>query len=246
MSTTVPVTRGCGRRVQGGVYAECGLSPYGQPLEHFIIDPPVAVPKDLNLAVQGIDWIERGGVWHVLDWIGANHYPNVTDFLEEVRRFGLSRRIPRTEDFSRLTPDSRIVCVHGRAILDAKALATIYRPGENAPYVCPKALVFDPLPEWVIVHQGGGAEMCAGVWWQDVIQGTKDPTALDPRVKRELPSFSYMAWASPDAADVDYTPGMFASFPISNLVVVKAADGSHAAATEKASKAHLPVEEVPE
>ena len=38
-----PVERGCGEREQGGVYAETGLSPYGTPLEYFLIDPGMGV-----------------------------------------------------------------------------------------------------------------------------------------------------------------------------------------------------------
>ena len=45
----IPVERGCGEREPGGVYAECGLSPYGSPLEHFLIDPPMPLPEGVDL-----------------------------------------------------------------------------------------------------------------------------------------------------------------------------------------------------
>jgi hypothetical protein len=41
--------RGCGDREEGGVYAECGPSPYGSPLEHFLFDPPLPLPDGLDL-----------------------------------------------------------------------------------------------------------------------------------------------------------------------------------------------------
>ena len=44
-----PVERGCGEREPGGVYAECGLSPSGSPLERFLIDPPQPLADGLDL-----------------------------------------------------------------------------------------------------------------------------------------------------------------------------------------------------
>ena len=37
----VPEPRGCGDREEGGVYAESGISASGNPLEHFLFDPPL-------------------------------------------------------------------------------------------------------------------------------------------------------------------------------------------------------------
>lgn len=36
-----PVERGCGYRVQAGIYAVCPMSPDRMPLERFLFDPPV-------------------------------------------------------------------------------------------------------------------------------------------------------------------------------------------------------------
>lgn len=136
MNGAVPVARGCGTRVAGGIYAECGTSENGLPVEAFIMDPPEAIPEHLHLAPQGVAWVERRGVWHLVDWVGSEHYPNVADFIEECRRYGLSRRVPRTAPFERLTPASRILLVHARAIITNGAA---YRPKDGAPYSCPMA-----------------------------------------------------------------------------------------------------------
>lgn len=37
---TTTTERGCGKRVPAGIYAETRLSPGGQPVETFIVDPP--------------------------------------------------------------------------------------------------------------------------------------------------------------------------------------------------------------
>src|SRR3974390_3419799 len=70
-----PVERGCGQREQGGVYAECGLSPYGSPLEDFLIDPPQPLPEGLDLINKPQLWEDPAtGITHLLIWIGAEHY----------------------------------------------------------------------------------------------------------------------------------------------------------------------------
>jgi len=128
----VPVTRGCGRRTSGAAYWECGMSPDGRPIEEFLIDAPTLIPPGLAVAPRGVSLITVGGVTHVVDWIGAAHYPNVLDFVAEVARFGLSRRLPSSLDFARLTPASRILLVHARARVEN---ASVY-----GPFACPKNL----------------------------------------------------------------------------------------------------------
>ncbi len=41
INLTVPLERGCGMREKGGLYACCGTSPFGKPVEEFLIDPPL-------------------------------------------------------------------------------------------------------------------------------------------------------------------------------------------------------------
>ncbi len=66
-----PVERGCGEREQGGVYAECGLSPYGTPLEYFLIDPPRPLPEGLDIVNKPQLWEDPRYRDHApadLDW----------------------------------------------------------------------------------------------------------------------------------------------------------------------------------
>ncbi len=51
--------RQCGSRKEGGTYATCPLSPYGKPLEHFIVCKPVPiVADDYNLSNVGVKLVD--------------------------------------------------------------------------------------------------------------------------------------------------------------------------------------------
>ncbi len=206
----IAIARGCGTRKQGGIYFETGLSPYGQPLEYFIADPPILV-DNWNLSALGVQLIARQGITHIVDWVGSKHYPNVADYLEEVRRFGLSRRLAKTLDFSRLTKQTRILLVHARAWVEN---FTAY--GE---WTCPKDFSHH-LPEVLRHEPEADKRMCAGVWWQDIEGGV--PQEGDPLlIQREMPSFSYTGRRCPEGVKPQYRPAIFASFPCTRLVVVK-------------------------
>jgi len=122
-----PVERGCGDREPGGVYAESGLSPYGRPLEEFLLDPPIAVPDGLDLINKPQLWqrtvaagepvCDADGcpVYDLLIWVGQEHYPYCPDFIEELRRYGASRRLNPNLDLSLLSRTSRMILVHPRA-----------------------------------------------------------------------------------------------------------------------------------
>jgi hypothetical protein len=119
-----PVERGCGEREPGGVYAESGLSPWGRPLEEFLLDPPLPLPDGLDLVNKPQLWQrmlpsgepaldEQGQPIHdLLIWVGAEHYEYVPDFLEEVRRYGASRRLNPNLDLARLSRASRMLLAH--------------------------------------------------------------------------------------------------------------------------------------
>lgn len=119
-----PVSRGCGDREPGGVYIESGLSSRGRPLEEFLVDPPLPIP-------EGLDLINKPQVWQrmlpsgepaqdadglptydLLIWVGAEFYPYCADYLEEVRRFGASRRLNPNLDLSLLSKSSRMILAH--------------------------------------------------------------------------------------------------------------------------------------
>jgi len=120
----VPVPRGCGEREPGGVYIECGLSDHGLPLEAFLVDPPLPIPDGLDLINKPQLWqraapsgelvLDVWGqpVYDLLIWIGAEFYPYCPDFIEEVRRFGASRRLNPNLDLSLLSRASRMILAH--------------------------------------------------------------------------------------------------------------------------------------
>lgn len=194
-SMTTPVERGCGVRKEGGIYLECGMGASGMPLEWFIKDRPVLVDADaLGLSAIGIKLIRDGnGVYHVLDIVGREGYPNWADFLEEVRRFGLSRRASTTTDFGLLTADSRIMLAHSRAYWENVApymAERVPRIGWDDPAIrrdgyywehCPKSPDPKSDPCWLdgpsfgnrhtINGAGFGetaAAFCSGLWWEDL------------------------------------------------------------------------------
>jgi hypothetical protein len=238
----IPIERGCGTRRKGGIYAEVGLSPYGLPLEAFLIDPPVVVGREaLGLHPIGVTLLTnpKTGVRNVLDWIGEVHYPHVCDFLEEARRFGVSRRLPKNLDFSVLTPSSRLVLLHPRAWIDQAAGYFAARDQARWAAGC---------PQWLPDHLDPGLPpaMCAGLWWEDLTEGAAIPGGpdTDPRlVERTMPSFTYHARLRPGGVVPTYRLALFASFPLSRLAVVHDPDGgTHEPAMAAASHANLPVE----
>lgn len=215
MTHTVPV-RGCGTRVRGGIYAETHLSEDGNglPIEAFLLDPPLRLDfAKLGVTAIGTKMIERAGVFHLIDLVGSMHYPNVSDYIEEVRRFGVSRRISSSTDFSKLTAESRLLMGHSRAfITNFSEYAADWRytrtpkPGHPEPR-CPKGIVSH--------DQDLAPVFCAGAYWQDV-EGGK--SIVGRKVLRTMPSFSYEATSKPFDVTPAYECAIFASFPIHRLV----------------------------
>ena len=123
-----PVPRGCGDREPGGVYAESGLSPWGRPLEEFLIDPPLPIPEGLDLVNKPQTWqrmlpsgepaLDGEGlpIFDLLIWVGQEHYPYAPDYLEETRRFGASRRLNPNLNLSLLSRSSRMILAHPQAL----------------------------------------------------------------------------------------------------------------------------------
>ena len=218
----IPVLRGCGTRCRGGLYAECGLGPNGSPVEDFLMDPPVLLDfARLGVIPRGTHLVERNGVTHLFDWIGAESYGNVADFIEEVRRFGLSRRLSPKLDFSKLTGATRILLVHSRAYVENFAdYARAWEYTETASVAHP----FPRCPKHKAEHdQEDPPACCVGLYWQDIEGGLKVDGASKRTVGVRMPSFSYNAFSRPDGLKPKYLPAVFASFPITRLVAI--ADG---------------------
>lgn len=238
------IVRGCGTRVKGGTYLFFGTSPYGRPVEAFLKDYPQPLDPALRVSPRGITFIERGGVYHVLDWVGQSFYPNVYDYIEEVRLYGGSRHVSSKIDFSKLTPRSKHLLIHPRAIVtnwQEYYIAEEKRAQEISP--------LDPFTDWRgeccpkhthDAHHGP----CLAIGRFTLTNADLDIGGMySHRVIRSMPSFAYGGWRAPRGFVPQYAPGIFMSLPITAIQVVK---GNHEAVLKAAQRSSLPVEEVDE
>jgi hypothetical protein len=139
--------RGCGFRHHGGLYSVLGGDGM-LPLEHFLFDSPIPIPRNAILPRLGVtmffcddagnmhfdaqaEQAAKGGngCWHIIDVVGISHYPTLPDFLTEGYKNGFSIRLSHTLPLDRLTPwdsntatGSRHFLVHPKAILGHKGL----------------------------------------------------------------------------------------------------------------------------
>lgn len=138
--------RECGYRKEGGTYATVPSSPYGKPVDSFLLCKPMPIVREeYNLANVGVKLVDVeqvcsscnglspktgfvcrlcGGthketVTHVFDIVGQEYYPNIADFMEEARRLGISRRLEleAESEYAKLSPRSRLFLLHHRAII---------------------------------------------------------------------------------------------------------------------------------
>lgn len=228
------VERGCGMRVKGGVYAETMLGPNGHPIECFIKDPPIPIDVTaLGLSHVGVKIIEQDGVHYIFDWIGSQYYPNVTDLIEEVRRFGASRRLPNTLNFELLSPNSKLVLIHDRVrykLTDEMRLA-LSNPQMHHQQVCPLIVkaMHDGFTPQIDLH---ALQQCARHWWYD-IDAPKD-TSAGTEIVVKMPSFEYKGITKVEQPK--YEPGIFLVLPIHRIAVVKdPGTGSHEETSERIS-----------
>lgn len=106
--------RNCGKRIENGLYLCVASSVFGKEIEYFLLDPVLLCdlkPFRTPIILEG----EKHN--DILVYIGKQFYPFVTDYIEEARKYGISRRIPRDFPIEKLTPyESRMFFVHERAI----------------------------------------------------------------------------------------------------------------------------------
>lgn len=128
------IRRGCGFRIPGGLYVCSGLDPDGSPIDEFLIDPPLPYNGERFRAPFVF---QRGGRQHLMMWVGAEYYPYCSDFVEEVRRFGVSKRIATNFPIERLTKESLLFLVHPRARCEDHGLLppVEYCPKGNAEHI---------------------------------------------------------------------------------------------------------------
>jgi hypothetical protein len=240
--------RCCGdSRTAGDAYLEIATSPNGREVEEFIWCPPAPVDMaSLGASPVGVHLLPPrniGGreVFYVIDWVGASHYPNVSDFIEEGKALGFSRKISGNFDYSKLSAESWIMFAHPRAIVQNATEYWAQEPADKKLLSC--------LPR---THQPQEeCPMCSRVWRQDLslpgisAEALAEFAGAGRRVERSLPcGWSYSGYLPPEGVTPEYVPGIFASFPLGKIAVVKSQDNSHQEKLARARKASLPVEEV--
>lgn len=267
--------RGCGSsRELGGLYfavAMCKtISPRCRPLADFLKCPPIG-PIDaeaMGIPYRGVKIVERpdgSGMCDVIDWVGSQHYPNVLDFYYETANLGLSRRAPSNMDYSNLSPGSRIILIHERAIITNadecyEEIADEWHRYDGAVadmMACPKGVPEHNETNRLIDRGKIVRPSCASLWWQMVTDG--DPvydTSASPRaVDRCIGDTKYRARRWFDKHDgvtikPQYAPGIFMILPLQRFEVVKPTSTASAAKANKslaaAMQSQLPIASVDE
>jgi len=194
------ITRGCGKRVKGGLYACCGLSPYGKPIEDFLIDPPIPY-NGKPFRAPMIE--EKDDVKHLVFWVGREHYPYCPDFIEETRSFGISKRVPLGFDFTGIEPfKSRMYFIHPMAIIE---------DGKVKVDTCPKDKI----------EHIEGSEFCIRSLYYYVDAGLENSVYV-----RRVGSTRYTVPRLESGCEPTYRPGVFMWTPFSHLEYVTPESGT--------------------
>ena len=212
--------RGCGYRIEGGLYLCCGMSLFGQPIEEFLVDPSMLTDLQPSRAPQLVE--HTGGIYHVVIWVGEAFYPLVPDFIEEARKLGISRRVPKGFDFSKLGPQSRMILAHRKAgVANFEELRELLaQPPELN---CPRGLV----------RHNETQEFCVmDLWRLAGLEGTERAVG-DISYKVNCPEGD---WPEPV-----YLPAFFATFPIASIDYVKVDGQVERKVAEHLSGVALPV-----
>lgn len=238
------MARRCGSRISGGIYLEVPLSEYGEPLESFICDPAIRLPADLAVPERGV--VLRSGAdgrMMLLDYIGENNYPNVADFIEEVRVQGLSRRIPENFDFSTLDSSVLYCAIHRKGYVHNEPWYrqwALEHPLKSTDGVSVETGWPCPLHKHTI--DGTHEQPCSAVWWHDIKPGHGVPTEVERAVRVEQPEGPpYLALERPKEIVPIYDDAIVLILPVVKLAVIRGKDGEHDKAFTKASKAKINV-----
>tara|TARA_Y100000593_G_scaffold496_1_gene966 strand:+ start:261 stop:1067 length:807 start_codon:yes stop_codon:yes gene_type:complete len=235
------IRRGCGYRVEHALYACVPTGAEGVEIESFILDPPLPWGQG---HFRGPRLYERqDGVTDMILWIGQEHYPYVSDFIEEARQHGISRRVPITREltYSMLTHrDSRILLVHPRAIYNGtyRLRQTI---GVDEPEIlAPRTLRKDRMDMTGAPNardcdhplcRTKSDTYCAFAGWDlsanDSVKGVHEVVDHEGYKRVVTPSVEYLVrpTVSVEGTDKDWRPGIFAAFPLSHFEYVNSEGG---------------------
>lgn len=188
----------CGKgRTVGGVYVEASVV---EATEAYLVDPPRLIdPKRYGLAAQGMAMVKIGEVWHLMDWVGEVYY-SVSDFIEEARLMGVSRKVaPNAIDWSKITPASQLMLVHSKAV--------ITNPQDFEGFA-------DPLYCPTKQHQAG--DPCLGLHYYEGVVSRNHPNG------RKLVQGHYPLRDLGEGAPTPlFAPGIFMRVPIERIAMIK-------------------------
>jgi hypothetical protein len=198
------------------------------PLEHFLIDPPIPLPSELDIVNKpqirqrmndGEPVLDLRGapVNDIFIWVGSEHYPYCPDFIEEVRRYGASRRLSANLDLGLLSQESKMILAHARVVNVAWA-------DQQLPESCAKH---------VAGHDDAAvpAGPCLFKLWDLIPQdaAVADIPAVEmmeerPTCLREIGSTVYSY--RPTSEESRLLPGLFAALPITGFALIQFQDGT--------------------
>jgi len=117
MSFTVK-ERGCGTREENGLYACVPTSPFGKPVDYFLQDPAIPIEISEGESMRApLFRKDPNDVYHLIMGVGTTYYPFISDYIEETRVMGISKRLPQNFDYRKLDPNkSSLMLIHSRAI----------------------------------------------------------------------------------------------------------------------------------
>jgi hypothetical protein len=240
------IVRGCGTRKAGGVYAECRLNDNGLPVEYFVLCPTKPInPLDFGLTAINQVVIDTNRASHILDWIGAEYeYP--VDWIEEVRRFGMSQRCELSPNqYSRITDKSYLITVHARAYIPSEYWWKLIADAKD--FNMPPAYKWRDCPRenfGIEPHRIDNQRFCAGHLWRTVGAGKRFDSDYH-WTTRSMPSFEYEAIYTTEK--YLFKPAIFANLPIHRFVVIEdKLDGAHERKLAKLAGAQIPVDVVKE
>jgi hypothetical protein len=166
-------------------------------MEEFIIDPPEAYEGE-KFRVPII--FEKNGKNHLLFWVGKEFYPFPSDFIEEVRHFGASKRVPVEFPIQKLSVGSLMFFVHSLAIIKNHAVLP-------PPPLCPKRLKSHLSNE----------TYCLGHSYQVAPANAEGKRRVGDTVYDVKP-------VTPDTP-LEFAPGIFLRLPITDIDHVVYKDG---------------------
>lgn len=221
--TVKPFVAGCGVRRAGSAYIVSNMQSYLEQYQYgyFLFDPPILInPTEWGVCPQGLSFVFNNGYWHVMDWIGASHYPNAADILEEAYAHGGSTLTPLKHDLQKLTPGfSRRLLIHPRGYVT------------NPTYLKQNRMHLERIPNCFLdekdyrydLHTDANQiDMCAALHWQGLITNEDERKLID----REIGDTKYRGVSLPCDVDLHYEPAIIGWLPIDEIHVIDSEDKS--------------------